>query len=68
MLSKLRPAACFGPWQGEVKQSQGGERGLHAIGQSPGATVKREPGAQMAEELQTKTKLKKASSCSRENI
>lgn len=48
-----RPAVCFGLSEGEVEQSQTGEGGLHAVGQSPGAAVPREPWAQMAEELET---------------
>lgn len=38
-----RPAACAGPGEGEVKKSQTGDGGLHAVGQSPGAAVPREP-------------------------
>lgn len=34
-----RPAVCFGPWEGKVEQSQTGDGGLHAVGQSPGAAV-----------------------------
>lgn len=52
---KCRPAVCFGPRQGEVKQSQAGDGSLHAVGQSPGAAVPREPRAHVAEELETKT-------------
>lgn len=55
-MNKLRPAVCLGPWQGKVKKSQTGDGGLHAVGQSPGAAVPREPGAQMAEELQKEKK------------
>lgn len=46
---------CFGARQGKVKKSQGSERGLHGVGQCPGAAVPCEPGAQVAEELETKT-------------
>ncbi len=48
-----RPAVRFGPREGEVRQSQTGEGGLHAVGQSPGAAVPREPRAQVAEKLET---------------
>lgn len=34
-----RPAVCFGAWEGKVEQSQTGDGGLHAVGQSPGAAV-----------------------------
>lgn len=49
--NESRPAVCFGPGQGKVKQSQRSDGGLHAVGQSPRAAVPREPRAQMAEEL-----------------
>lgn len=42
---------CFGFREGEVTESQTSDGGLHAVGQSPGAAVPREPGAQMAQEL-----------------
>lgn len=46
----------YGPRQGKVKQSQRGESGLHAVGQSPGAAEPREPRAQVAEELQVRVR------------
>lgn len=51
-----RPVVRVGPREGEVKQSQTGDGGLHAVGQSPGAAVPREPRAQMAEELENRTR------------
>lgn len=43
---------CFGSRKRKVEESQAGERGLHAVGQSPGAAVPRKPRAQVAEELE----------------
>lgn len=56
MRNTLRPVVCFGSRQWEVRQSQTGDGGLHAVGQSPGAAVPWEPRAHMAEELETKTR------------
>lgn len=53
---ECEPAVCFGARQGEVEQGQAGEGGLHAVGQGAGAAVPGEPGAQLAEELHTKTR------------
>lgn len=46
---------CFGVREREVKKSQAGDGGLHAVGQSSGTAVPREPRAQIAEELYTRT-------------
>lgn len=46
---------CFGLREWEVKKSQAGDGGLHAVGQSSGTAVPREPRTQIAEELHTGT-------------
>lgn len=42
---------CFRLREWEVKKSQAGDGGLHAVGQSSGTAVPREPRTQVAEEL-----------------